>query len=744
MITERLKQHRGILAILLAFLILGGVYGTITPIFEKADEIQHYFHVKYIADRKGLPVLAPQSEELYAQEGGQPSLYYLLGAAVSFWINTDDAEELLDYNPFVNLGVPSRDGNKNIVLHTLQEGFPYRGATLAVRLLRCVSVLFGAVTVLVTYWLALETFAGRKAVALGAAAITAFNPQFIFTTSAVNNDGLLTALCTLALLLCVLLIGRGPSVRRYVGLGVVVGLAALTKLTGLGLLVLVFVSLIVVARRCSLRESIRGGAIVLGLVVLLAGWWYVRNWALYGDPTAMNMFFNALGGTPGREFTLSTLVRELEGFKLSYWAVFGWFNVLASTWVYRFFDLVTLLGILGLPLAVLRGLKRRSSVSFASLLLIVLWIGVVAAGYVRYNQLIDAATGRLVFPAIACFSILLSWGLVQLPPREHRRLFVGILGTMLALVAAVCPFLYIAPAYARPPLLSDQELESIPHRVEVDYEGQMRLLGYALEGDVFRPGELVHVTLYWEALTKMARDYSVSLTVLTPSGDLIGQEDSYPGLGSFPTRVWEPGDTVADRTWVRIRRRADVPTIGWLGVSVYDLPTMRHLTPSREGQPLEYVFLQPVKIVPWQPEEHSPSHPVSFNFANTIELRGYDLDPAEVQPGDIIQLTLYWQASTEMDEDYTVFTHLIRTEGRIWAQKDDQPRGGNYPTSFWEPGQVVKDRYEMTLSSDTPAGEYQIEVGLYLASTGDRLPVLDDAGQVRDNRVLLGTMRVTE
>jgi len=476
----------------------------------------------------------------------------------------------------------------------------------------------------------------------------------------------------------------------------------------------------------------------------VAGWWYVRNWVLYGDATGINMFFDALGGKPGREYTLRTLVEELEGFKLSYWAVFGWFNVLASPWVYWFFDLVVLLGVVCLPLAVVRGLRRRSTVSFTSLLLIVLWIGVVAAGYVGYNQLIDAATGRLVFPAIACLSILLSWGLIQLSPQEHRRLFAGILATMMALVAAVCPFLCIAPAYAQPPLLSDQELESIPNPMEIDYEGQIKLLGYELEGDEFGPGELVYVTLYWQALTEMDRDYSVSLTVLTPSGDLIGQEDSYPGLGSFPTSAWNAGDAMADRTWVRIRRRTDAPTIGWVGVSVYDLSTMEYLAPSEGGRSIEQVFLQRVKIVPWQTQEYPISHSVHSNLGNKIDLIGYDLGKPEAQPGDVIYLTLYWQARQEMDEDYTVFTHLIGTEGRIWAQKDDQPRGGNYPTSSWEPGQVVKDRYEMTLSSDTPAGEYQIELGLYLASTGDRLPILDDAGQVRDNRVLLGTMRVSE
>jgi hypothetical protein len=744
MVGESFNKHRGITLILIVFLILGVVYSTITPIFEAPDEIQHYFHVKHVADGKGLPVLKPEGEEIYGQEGGQPSLYYLVGALATFWINTDDAEELLDYNPYINLGVPSRHGNKNVILHTDREGFPYRGTTLAAHLLRYVSLLFGAITVLATYLLALQVFPGRQELALGAAILTAFNPKFIFTNATVNNDGLTIVLSSLALLVGVLLLRKGPSPRRYVGFGVVIGLASVTKLTGLGLLALVLFVLLIVAVRYSPREAIKGGVIILGLVILLAGWWYVRNWVLYGDFTGMNMFFEALGSPPGRNLTLKKFADMLGGFKLSYWAVFGWFNVLVAPWLYSFFDLLVVLGLVGLPLAVIRGLKKPRSVSLASLLLMLVWIAVVAAGFVRFNQMTDAATGRLVFPAISCVSLVLSWGLLQLPPQQHVKIFVGLLGAMMLLVAVLCPFLYIVPAYAKPTPLSSQELESIPNRRDIDYGGQMRLLGYELDGDVFRPGEFIYLTLYWQAWTAMEKDYSVSLIVLTPSGDLIGQEDSYPGLGTFPTSSWHPGDVIADRFWVRIRPRTSPPTIGWLGVSVYHLPRMEYLTASERGRPTEQVFLEPIKIAPWQAEEHAISHPVGFNLANQIDLLGYDLDSAEAQPGDAIRLTLYWEARQEMEQDYTVFAHLIDDEDRIWAQKDNQPLNGDYPTSFWDRGEVVRDQYDIVLPSYTPPGEYTIEVGIYLAATGERLLVLDDTGQMQDDRVLLDTVEVIE
>jgi hypothetical protein len=96
----------------------------------------------------------------------------------------------------------------------------------------------------------------------------------------------------------------------------------------------------------------------------------------------------------------------------------------------------------------------------------------------------------------------------------------------------------------------------------------------------------------------------------------------------------------------------------------------------------------------------------------------------------------------EMGEDYTVFTHVLGKEDRIWAQMDSQPQGGAAPTSSWQVNQVIEDHYDLTIKPDTPPDVYDIEVGLYLAATGVRLGVLDGGGRLRDNRVLLSKVRV--
>jgi hypothetical protein len=53
---------------------------------------------------------------------------------------------------------------------------------------------------------------------------------------------------------------------------------------------------------------------------------------------------------------------------------------------------------------------------------------------------------------------------------------------------------------------------------------------------------------------------------------------------------------------------------------------------------------------------------------------------------------------------------------------------------------VVVDQYEIPVRMDAPASEYRIEIGMYDAMTGERLPVFTSQGQqLSENRVLLET-----
>jgi len=777
-LAEIVAQHKAITTILIAFVLLSTTYSVVTPIFEAPDELQHYFFVQHLADGEGLPVITGPVPDIQA-EVHQPPLYYALGALVTFWIDRGPLTDFVWPNPHAQIGVPTASGNVNMVVHSDEEGFPYRGITLAVHLVRLLSVLMGAATVLVTYWIARQIMPQRphpgppptlrlrsgqalgeraEALAIGAAVINAFNPQFAFISGTINNDNLMTVLFASAALLLVVLARRGVSWGRLILLGLVIGLASLTKLTGLVLMPLATVVLGVVAlRRWRLIPFVRWMAIMSIVALAVGGWWYARNWLLYGDPFGLKIM-PILFRTRVYRPSLFELLAEFEGLRMSFWALFGWFNILAEPWFYLTFDGLALLGAMGLLLLVFKQLRGEETLSWPWLLFLFLWIAVVLAGLVRWTQMTHASQGRLMYPAISAISILLFTGLAQWVPRQAVMSLAGILGLVMLAIAVISPFRYIAPAYARhvlsiaegPSLLSEAELEKIPNPMAVTFDDRMKLLGYEVGQKAVRPGESLDVTLYWQALASMERNYSVFVHLLDENDLVLASQDTFPGQGTYPTRLWRAGDAIADVYTIAVPPTAFTPSSGQLEVGLYEFDSGKRLTAyGPQGEPFgDNVRFHRIEVLPHEGSDPSTGsgrsvpNPVRCNFGNQIALIGYTLEGRAVGPGEEIHLTLYWEALAEMERDYTVFTHVIGERDRIWAQVDSQPQGGAAATSTWSRGQVLTDEYHLLVEPDTPPGVYGIEVGLYLAATGERLGLLDEAGHWIDSRVLLTQVRV--
>ncbi len=139
----------------------------------------------------------------------------------------------------------------------------------------------------------------------------------------------------------------------------------------------------------------------------------------------------------------------------------------------------------------------------------------------------------------------------------------------------------------------------------------------------------------------------------------------------------------------------------------------------------------------------SIQHPLNVDLGRSVRLLGYALSADHVAPGDTFLLTLYWQAQEPLTERYTVFTHLLDHDGRIQAQMDSEPQGGGLPTDRWSPDEVVQDNYALTVATDAVPGLHALEVGMYLWTTGERLPVVDpETKEPLGDRVLLGTIEV--
>ncbi len=125
-------------------------------------------------------------------------------------------------------------------------------------------------------------------------------------------------------------------------------------------------------------------------------------------------------------------------------------------------------------------------------------------------------------------------------------------------------------------------------------------------------------------------------------------------------------------------------------------------------------------------------------FENGISLLGHEA-PAVREPGQPLCVTLYWQADSAVADDYTVFLHLAAPDGFVQAQRDTSPVFGFYPTSSWQPGEIVADMHCLQLPPGLAPGQYDILTGLYHPENGERLQIVTAGGR-KDNALLLGNV----
>lgn len=748
------RVNRALVALILGlFTLLGLIYSIVVPPFEASDEKWHYPMVKYIADNWALPVQEPDVATPWRQEGSQAPLYYALGAAATFWIDTSDAETVRHLNPHVDPGT-TPDGNVNLVVHNpALERFPWRGTALAVRLIRFISVLMGAAAVYLTYLIAGEVLPDRPALALGAAAVHAFTPMYIFIAGSVNNDSLAVLLCNLGLWMLIGIAGRRVrgQVREYVLLGIVLGLAALTKSQTLALAPITALVVIARAVRCrSWREFFVGGLAIGMPLLLIAGWWYWRNLRLYGDLTGLDVFIQILGrrDVPA---DLPQLWRERFSFLAGYWGNFGGLNVPMAAWTYSALNGIVVIAAAGVVLASLRSRLQKSKAgalgfgSWASVIS-VLWALGVFVPWLLWTRVTWSSQGRLVFYAISVWSLLLVLGVAGwLPWRWGKWAVAGFALFLLGLAAAV-PFAWIKPAYALPEPLTAAQVAAIPHALGVDFgastdlghSGAMRLLGYDLETDGVEPGGRVGVTLYWQALAATDRAYTVFVHLLGEEDLLVAQRDTYPGLGLLSTMWLEPGYRWADRYVIDVPETAYAPDVAQIEVGLYDASTEIRLTASDGGDAVRFGRVQ-VKS-----RQGDVPNPISVSFGNQMELVGYDLDRRVTKPGEDITLTLYWRGLRKMELNYSISAQLVGDEQIKVAEDSNWPLKGDAPTALWEPGHLLGDPKRLTVRADAAPGTYDIQVTVYKKQDGELiyLPVISDRGEMLYNRVFLTRVRI--
>ncbi len=790
--TPAKPAERVVLAIIVILYICAGVvYSVSTPFLDVSDEVRHYAMVEQLAQGLGLPKQDPAHHGFYEQEGSQPPLYYAIMAIIALPFDRADFMQLAQFNPHALLGRADATNNFNQVIHTAAENFPWHGTVLVVHVLRLLGILMGAVTVLCAYGIARGLVTSADAVSpraspaqsmipLVAAALTAFNPMFVFIMASVNNDTLATMLGSLGLLLALRIITHRLTWRNAAVLGLVMGAAALSKSSALALVGVIppaiFVSEWLRLRSQTTTTSRRRGdaerekgrtggeakgvitairvalpplLLMVAIVAVTAGWWYARNAILYnGDFTGTTMMA-VIAGPRDRLPTVLELINEWDGFRKAYLGLFGAVNIPMAEWTYHAFDAVLVLAGVGLLTNgirdwVSRKREREHGLTIGALMCFGAFV-IAFAALIRWTSITLASQGRLLFPVIAVISTFIALGLGRLASVPLRRAMNAVVIALcggLAVLTLASPWLYIRPAYITPTLLQNEtQLPANMVKTELRFEDAIRWIGYKVETPRARPGEEFIVTLYWQGLKPMTANYSAFIRLYGRGDTQVVLLDTYPGGGMWQTSRWQPGEIIADRYRLRIPDTVTntqlMPTALWLDAGYWNFDTREFLqTYDGNGNQTGRQRYEAGALASIQPTTtaSAPAQPRLAGATAAIT--------AMKQAGSKLAVTVNWTATFDFGEDYTVFMHLFNNKGEKVAQADGRAAGGTFSARWWRRGDQVEDTHVFDLPAELPPGEYTIKYGLYKPTDGARMPGFDASGQPIGDAALAQTVTI--
>ncbi len=353
-LRQAIKPLWPLLAILAIYVLLVGIYSWATPPFEGPDEPQHFAYIEWLVEHNDFP---PQGEASWEtpvqQESSQPPLYYLLASLPARLSGIDDPNAEHRPNPYPIRGFPlNYPDNDNRAIHYPTDAIPLQGGWLALYLARVVTLGFGLLLVIAVYGLARQAIPGQRQVALFAAFLVATVPQVLFISSVVSNDIPVAALSTVTLWLLAGLMRKGDSGVLAAGIGVAFGLTALLKASGLALALPIGVTLLWMglSKWQPWTKVFRSGLLIALGSFLVAGWWFIRSWIMFGSPLGLETHDQAPWAIVDPATLADPRFRWVDVFR-SFWIWLGWGTIRPNDQFYIVFFLLVLIAFAGLIFA---------------------------------------------------------------------------------------------------------------------------------------------------------------------------------------------------------------------------------------------------------------------------------------------------------------------------------------------------------------------------------------------------------
>jgi hypothetical protein len=208
------------------------------------------------------------------------------------------------------------------------------------------------------------------------------------------------------------------------------------------------------------------------------------------------------------------------------------------------------------------------------------WFG---AGYLALVSVAwsPLSYSRVFLPLLPMLALIAAWLFFELNPTDLRLGPVTLPWREILFLLGLITMIWRRPYYTRflePGLERSHELAvpDIGHPLASNLDNKAYLLGYDISPEQARPGETVHLTLYWRAGFVGDVNYTVFTHVIDREGQMWVGQDNWPQAGNFPTSLWLAGEIVTDR--YELALPSDIPPGEYrIEVGMYLLETMERL-----------------------------------------------------------------------------------------------------------------------------------------------------------------------
>lgn len=281
---------------------------------------------------------------------------------------------------------------------------------------------------------------------LVASAIAGFIPALTFIGSYVNSDAMALGISSLLIFYSTFVFFTNkPAGSRFFIAGSIIGLTMLTRFNTFPVLV----TSILILTICLLKSSGKNvkTLLILGGAFITSGWWFIRNWVLYGDPFMVGKYYEVLKIVRAEEFRnygVKELLFNTDWLLItlkSFFASFDWNYIFLPGWIYG----------LALTITIISFIKFLSLLNTTENNVRILFIVFLTGAIVSFlTTLLQSAfqsyqpQGRYLFPVYPILIAILTYGLASFTKKRVISLFIFL---MVILINLYSLFAVIIPRY---------------------------------------------------------------------------------------------------------------------------------------------------------------------------------------------------------------------------------------------------------------------------------------------------------